>query len=52
MNRLIGYWRTLRQYWHTPKGRRDLADYVWAAALIVLTVLAVTAGLTVLLARG
>ncbi|WP_314653313.1 hypothetical protein [uncultured Selenomonas sp.] len=36
MRRLIGYWRTMRQYAASPKGRHDLRDYLYAGATFLL----------------
>ncbi len=47
MNILRGYWRTLRQYWATPKGRHDSLDYGKAVLFILLTILLAYVGLYV-----
>ncbi|MGP1470553.1 MAG: hypothetical protein ACTTH3_01260 [Schwartzia sp. (in: firmicutes)] len=52
MSRLVGYGRTLRQYWQTPKGRWDIKEYARAAFFIALTIAAAMAGLWGLLAFG
>lgn len=36
MRRLIGYWRTMRQYAASPKGRLDLRDYLYAGVIFLL----------------
>ena len=36
MRRLIGYWRTMRQYAESPKGRHDLRDYLYAGVVFLL----------------
>ena len=34
---MIGFLRTLRQYWENPKGRHDIKDYGQALFIIMLT---------------
>lgn len=36
-NRIINYWKTLKQYWSTPKGHHDIIDYS-RAIIIILTI--------------
>lgn len=38
---IVGYLRTIRNYWKTPKGRHDILDYLKAIVMIVLTTLIV-----------
>ena len=47
MKILRGYWRTLRQYLSTPKGRHDSLDYGKAVLFILLTILLAYLGLYV-----
>ncbi|MBO5652113.1 MAG: hypothetical protein J5908_11610 [Selenomonas sp.] len=47
MNILFGYWRTLRQYLATPKGRHDSRDYGRALLFMALTIVLIYIGLYV-----
>ena len=38
MNTLLGYWRTLRQYLATAKGRHDFLEYIQAILMITATI--------------
>lgn len=48
---LAGYWRTLRQYWRSPKGRHDILDYARAALAVTLTMAAVAMALAIFFRR-
>ena len=48
---LAGYWRTLQQYWRSPKGRHDILDYARAALAVILTVAAVAMALAIFFRR-
>lgn len=40
MKRIIGYIRTLGQYWKNPKGRHDIGDYFRCImSLVILAVI-------------